>query len=64
MSPALICGFWMQNSDFWSQNNKSLLVPDETCRLVIAKRRDLHQNKKTILFPAVTCGFVHAKQRA
>ena len=35
------------------RNNKSLCVPDITCRFVHAKQRDLHQNYKSIWVPAL-----------
>ena len=44
------------------RNNKSLRVPDITCRFVHAKHRDLHQNDKSIWVPALICVFFHAKQ--
>ena len=44
------------------QNNKSVWVPDLTCRFVHAKQRDLQQNDKSIWVPALICGFVHGKQ--
>ena len=37
--------------------NKSLWVPDITCRFVHAKERDLHQNNKSLSVPALICGF-------
>ena len=38
-------------------NNKSLRVPDITCRCVLSKRRDLHHNVKFICVPALICVF-------
>ena len=37
------------------QNNKSLWVPDMTCRFVHAKQRDLQQNDIFIWVPALIC---------
>ena len=45
------------------RNNKSLGVPDITCRFVHEKQRDLHQNDKSIWVPAFICVFLNAKQR-
>ena len=45
-------------------DNKSLLVPDLTCRFVHAKQSDLHQNDKFTWVPALICSFVQGKQRA
>ena len=44
------------------RKNKSLWVPDITCRFVHAKRRDLQQNDKSIWIPAFICVFKNAKQ--
>ena len=41
------------------RNNKSLWVPDLTCRFVHAKQRDLHQNDKSIWVPDFICGLEH-----
>ena len=56
---------WIFHAKQWhlDTNNKSLWVPDITCRFVHEKQRDLHQNDKSILVPALICGFVHSKQR-
>ena len=43
------------------RNNKSLWVPDITCRFVQAKQRDLHQNDKSIWVPALICVFFSCK---
>ena len=39
------------------RKNKSLWVPDITCRFVDAKQRDLQQNDKSIWVPALICDF-------
>ena len=73
-SPVVLC---MQNSDFrtritsllhakqrlMDRNNKSLRVPDITCRFMHAKQRDLHQNDKSIWVPALICLIFNAKER-
>ena len=38
-------------------NNKSLLVPDITCRFVHAKLRNYHQNNLSLWVPALICCF-------
>ena len=38
-------------------NNKSLLVPDITCRFVQAIQRDYHQNYLSLWVPTLICGF-------
>ena len=43
------------------RNNKSLWVPDITCRFVYANRRDLHQNDKSISVPALIFLFFSCK---
>ena len=43
------------------QNNKSLLVPDLTCRFVHANQRDLHQNDMSVWVPALICVFFSCK---
>ena len=43
------------------QNNKSIWVPDLTCRFVHANQRDLHQNDKSIWVPAFICVFFSCK---
>ena len=52
------------NQRLLDQNNKSLWVPDITCRFVHEKLPDLHLNYKSLHGPDLTCRFVHAKQRA
>ena len=47
----------IQNQRLLEGNNKSLWVPDITCRFVCAKQRDLHQNDKSIWVPALICVF-------
>ena len=47
----------IQNQRLLEGNNKSLWVPDITCRFVCAKQRDLHQNDKSIWVPALICAF-------
>ena len=39
------------------RDNKSLWVPDLTCRSVQAKPCDLHQNDKSVWVPALICVF-------
>ena len=39
------------------QNNKSLWVPDITCRFVHAIQRDYHQNYLSLWIPTLICGF-------
>ena len=42
-------------------NNKSLWVPDITCRLVHVKQRAYLQHQTTVsMVPALICGFLHA----
>ena len=86
-SQPLMCGFWMQNSDFWtgitslyvSQTsdqsfcacNTAWLVPElldskgpsPYVVFLHAKQRLLDQNNKSLWVPDLTCRFVHAKQR-
>ena len=47
--PALICGFSLQNSEFWT-GIKSIWVTDVTCA---SNQSDLHQNDKFIMVPAL-----------
>ena len=48
---------WFLDAKQWllDRNNKSLRVPDLTCRFVHAKQRDLHENDKSIWVPALIC---------
>ena len=41
----------------FDRNNKSLWVPDITCRFVHAKQRDLNLNYLSLWVPALICGF-------
>ena len=63
--PALICGFWMQNRDFWTRLTSLYWVSDID-QLFCACKTAWYSTriKRLLLFPALNCGFVHAKQRA
>ena len=63
MGPSPHVWFLDAKQRLMDRNNKSLWVPDITCRFVHAKQRDLHQNDKSIWVPAFICVFFNAKQR-
>ena len=63
MGPSPHVWFLDAKQQLMDQNNKTLWVPDITCRFVLAKQLDLHQNVKFIWVPALICVFFHAKQR-
>ena len=63
MGPSPHVWFLDAKQQLMDRNNKTLWVPDITCRFVLAKQRDLHQNVKFIWVPALICVFFHAKQR-
>ena len=50
---------WFMHSKQWllDPNNKSIWVPDITCRFVHAIQRDLHPNNLSLWVPPLTFGF-------
>ena len=63
MGPSPHVWFLDATQRLMDRNNKSLWVPDVTCRFVLVKLRDLHENDKSIWVPALICVFFHSKQR-
>ena len=60
MSPRPHHWFLDSKQRLLDRNNKSLWVPNITCRFVHAKQHDLHQNDNSIWVPALICVFFHA----
>ena len=58
--PALICVFWMQNSDFCTRITS--LYGSQISPVVLCMQNSVI-SFKSIWVPALICGFVHAKQR-
>ena len=63
MGPSPHVWFLDAKQRLMDRNNKSLWVPDITCRFMLVKQRDLHENDKCIWVPALICVFFRAKQR-
>ena len=63
MGPSPHVWFLDAKQRLMDRNNKSLWVPDVTCRFVLVKQRDLHENDKSIWVPALICVFFNANQR-
>ena len=57
MGPSPHLWFLHAKQRLLDKNNKSLLVPDFTCRFVHAKQRDYHHNYLSLLVPALICDF-------
>ena len=57
MGPSPHVWFLDAKQSLMDRNNKSLWVPDVTCRFVLVKQRDLHENDKSIWVPALICFF-------
>ena len=57
MGPSPHLWFLNANQRLLDRNNKSLWVPNMTCRFVHAKQRDQHLNYLSLWVPALICGF-------
>ena len=64
MGPCPHLWFLDEKQRLLDPNNKSLLVPDLTCRFVHAKQRPYDHNCMCLWVSDLTCEFLHAKQRA
>ena len=61
MGPSPHVWFLDAKQRLMDRNNKSLWVPDVTCRFVLVKQRDLHENDKSVWVPALICVFFPCK---
>ena len=57
MGPSTHVWFLDAKQRLLDRNNKSLWVPDITCRFVHGKQRDYHLNHYSLCVPALICGF-------
>ena len=63
MGPIRHLWFLDAKGDFWTQNNKSLWVPDMICRFVYKKTAWVAPEKLVSTGPSPHLWFLHAKQR-